>query len=328
MGKKISGFTIREKSLAEALETTHQKLDEIIQFFDSNPNDQWELIEDKHFIYLNKNLNERLFSEQGAYTIAKYMDETSTKNFWDIIKEFITRHKEKIRNNFINSKIQENSSSLILNNNRYFLSRKDVVGILCTNYGRLNKAFDEIQKSNNPMKISEDFDEIENVRHYSLAGFYKLSQHLAKELTSKDRRGWCEAIELVGKKTFKIILDEKAALQKRIEFAMNAAKKRDGNKCQITGNKRDKFNKTINIVAHHIYSKEHYPHLAASQDNLVTLTQEVHDEFHAWNGGFQKPCTVDDLIEFASELYPENYEITLKLKNVKKILGAPLPKQK
>ena len=84
--------------------------------------------------------------------------------------------------------------------------------------------------------------------------------------------------------------------------------------------------KTVNIVVHHIYSQNHYPHLAASLDNLISLTQEVHNEFHLWNGGFQKPCTADHLIKFVMELYPDNYEVTLKLSKVKQILDAQQPK--
>lgn len=328
MAKKTSSFTIREAELANALEITHQELAKVIHFFDSDPDDQWELREDDHFIYLARSLNERLFSEQGAYAIAKYMDEKKPKSIWASIIEFITKHKEKIRNAFISRKIQENYSSLTVKNNRHFLSKKDVVNILCTSYARLNKAFDEIQRSDDPMKIYEDFDDIDGVRHYSLSGFYKLSQHLAKALTVKDRRGWCEAIEFVGKKTFKLIIDEQAAWQKKIESAMNSAKKRDGKCCQITGKKHDQFNREVNIVAHHIYSKEYYPHLATCVDNLITLTQVVHNDFHAWNGGFKKPCTVDHLIQFVNELYPENYKVMLRLNQVKQMLNVQPPDQK
>lgn len=332
MAKKTSDFTIREAELATALEITHQELDKVIQFFDSDPNDQWKLSENDHFIYLNNSLNERLFSEQGAYAIAKYIDEKSTKSIWARITEFITRHKEKIRNAFISRKIQENCSSLTVKNNHHFLSKKDVVGILCTSPARLNKAFDEIRKSD-PMKIYEDFadldeDKNKRPRYYSLSGLYKLSQHLAKELTVKDRRGWCAAIEVVGKKTFKLIIDEQTAWQKKIDSAMNAAKKRDSSRCQITGVKREKFNKTVNIVVHHIYSKEHYPRLAACQDNLITLTQEVHNEFHGWNGGSQKSCTVDHLIQFVNNLHPDNYEVILRLNKVKQMLDAQPSEQK
>ncbi|PSB01412.1 hypothetical protein [Merismopedia glauca] len=328
MAKKTSRFSIRESELATALEITCEQLDEIVNFFDSDPDDQWELRENYHFIYLIKNLKERLFSEEGAYAIAKYIDEKATKSIWKRITEFITKHNENIRNAFINQKIQENCTSLTFQNNLQFLSKNDVVNILCTNNARFDQAFYEIQKSDNAMIIHEDFDDIDGVRYYSLAGFYKLSRHLAKELTVKDRRGWCEAIEIVGKKTFKLIIDEQAARQNKINSAMNAAKKRDGSMCQITGKKHDKSNKAINITVHHIYSKEHYPHLAACQDNLITLTQEVHNEFHAWNGGSQKPCTVNHLIEFINKLYPDNYKVIYRLNQVKKTLNAQPPEQK
>jgi hypothetical protein len=327
MAKKKAGFTIREEQLAEALEITRQELDQIVKFFDSDPNDQWVLRENDHFIYINKNLDERLFSEQGAYAIAKYVDEKEKKSIWSRIKEFITKHREKIRNSFINTKIQENCNSLTLRNNRHFLSKKDIVNILCTSPARLNKAFNDIQKSPSPLEIHKDFDDIDGVRYYSLSGFYELAKHLAKELTVKDRRGWCGAIEIVGRKTFKLLIDEEAAQQKRITSAMNAAKKRDNSRCQITGQERTKHNK-CNIVAHHIYSKEHYPHLAACQDNLITVVEEVHCEFHAWNGGFQNPCTVDHLIQFVNELHPDNYEVVLRLNKVKQMLDAQQPKSK
>jgi hypothetical protein len=333
MAKKTLGFTIREHELATALEITHQELDEIIHFFDADPIDQWELRENDHFIYLNKTLKERLFSEQGAYAIAKYIDEKATKSIWAIITEFITKHKEKIRNAFISRKIQENCSSLTVKNNRHFLSKRDIINILCTSPARLNKAFNEIRKSHDPMKIHEDFDDFDedlhmSPRHYSLSGLYKLSQHLGKSLTVKDRRSWCAAIEVVGKKTFKLIIDDQTAWQNKINSAMNAVRKRDSSRCQITGKKRDKFNKAINVVVHHIYSKEHHPHLAACQDNLITLTQEIHNEFHTWNGGSQKLCTVEHLIQFVNELYPDNYEVILRLNKVKQMLDAQLPGQK
>ena len=168
------------------------------------------------------------------------------------------------------------------------------------------------------MAISEDFDDIEGVRYYSLNGFYKLSQCLSKELTSKDRRSWCAAVEVVGKKTFKLITDAQDAQQKKIQSAMNAARTRDGGRCQITHAKSDKYKK-FNMVVHHIYSQKDYPNLAVCRENLITLTQEVHTEFHTWNGGSQKRCTADDLIRFVNQLYPDNYEVVLKLNEAKKM---------
>ena len=322
MAKRTVGFTIRELELAQMLEITRERLDEIIIFFDADLKDQWELKENDHFIYLNKSLNERLFSEQGAYAIAKYIDETQPQNIWARIKEFITKHRAKIRNAFINQKIQENCSSLTLRNDRHFLSKKDVVSIFCTSYARINKAFEEIRVSDSPLIIYQDFDDFEGVRHYSFSGLNKLSRHLAKALTVKDRRSWCEAVEVVGKKTFKLIIDAETAQQKRIDAAMAKAKKRDKSQCQITGVKHDKHNKSVNICVHHIYDKQHYQHLADVEDNLITLSQEVHNDFHTWNGGFQKSCTAKNLIDFVQQLHSDNYAVILRLNKIKQILAV------
>lgn len=322
MPSKKSEFTIRAPELAQYLEITEDELEKTIRFFDSDPNDQWELKKDFHFIYLNKTIGERLFSEQGAYAIAKYIDETQPQGFWERLKEFVTRHKEKIRNAFINRKIQENCSSLILKRDRYFLSKKDIVSIFCTSYARINTAFEEIKTSDSPLTIYEDFEDIDNVRYYSFSGMYKLSGHFAKVLTVKDRRAWCEAIEKVGRKSFKLITDAEAAKQKRIESAMRKAKNRDKNQCQITGAKRDNQHKEVHIVAHHIYDRRNYQHLADCVDNIITLTKVVHTDFHAWISGRKKPCTADSLIEFVQTLYPDNFEVVFRLNKVKQILSA------
>ena len=161
MAKQTAGFNIKEEELAKVLEISHEKLREVVKFFDSDPNDSWELKEDTHFIILSQALEIRLFSEQGAYAIAKYMDENSPKNLWQTIIEFITKHKEKIRNAFISRKILDHSSSLIPRNNTHFISKKDVISILCTSPARLNKAFEEIRISETPLKIDEDFEDLE-----------------------------------------------------------------------------------------------------------------------------------------------------------------------
>lgn len=320
MPRKTSEFTIKEKDLAEALEITLEKLDEVVDFFDSDLNDEWELRENDHFIYLNQAKRIRLFSKFGAFAIAKYMDSVEKKTLWDRIVEFVTKHREKIRNAFVRQKVQDNCSSLTLRNNRHFLSKKDVVNILCTSYPRINKAFEDIQRSDQPMAVYEDFDDIEGIRHYSLSGLEKLSKNLAKELKDKDRQAWCSAVKVVGNKTLNQIISAEAYKDKEIQAAMRRARKRDNDCCQITNQKSTKAN-PINITVHHIFSKNDYPDLATSDDNLITLTEEVHRDFHAWKGGFDKSCTIDDLIQFVNELYPEQEEANLKLNKIKKRLG-------
>ncbi len=321
MAKKSTGFNIKEAELAAALEITVPELHRIIQFFDSDSKDEWELKKDEHFVFINQKYDERIFSDLGAYAIAAYMDAQEKKSVWQKLVEFITKHKEKIRNAFISRKIQENCDSLTLRNNRHFLSKKDVVNIFCTSYAKINEAFEDIKKSSEPMVIYEDFDDIDDMRYYSLSGVYKLSRYLGKTLKREDRRGWCNAVEVVGKKTFKMIVDAQVTKCQLIQATMRAAKKRDKERCQITLKKPDRYDK-FNLAAHHIYSQKEYPHLATSLDNLITLAEEVHKEFHSWNGGFDKPCTADDLIEFVNQLYPDNYEVIQRLNAVKKMFDS------
>ena len=75
------------------------------------------------------------------------------------------------------------------------------------------------------------------------------------------------------------------------------------------------------MAVHHIFSRKHYPHLSTSIDNLITLTEETHRKFHQWNGGSNKACTVDDLICFVNEQYPEKEDASVKLHQIKKMLG-------
>jgi 5-methylcytosine-specific restriction endonuclease McrA len=205
-------------------------------------------------------------------------------------------------------------------NDRYFLSKKDIVAILCTSYARLNKAYTELQKSDQPLEKFADFDDIEGVRYYSLSGTYRLSQYLSTKLTREDRRAWCSAVEVAGKRALNAIVAEADSRQKRIDKVKKAAKKRDKETCQITQRKRDKHHPG-NLAGHHIFSSVHYPHLAISEDNIITLKEDVHQEFHNWNGGTGQPCTVEDLIKFVCERYPDKTEVLTRLYQVKNMFS-------
>ncbi|MBE9063524.1 hypothetical protein [cf. Phormidesmis sp. LEGE 11477] len=325
MGRRSSKFTIKEKELAAALEISVEKLDEVIEFFDSDPDDEWDLKEHDHFEYSNQVWKNRIFSAQGAFAIAKYLDTHQKKSIWDKIREFVTHHKEKIRNAFVQRTVHENSSSLTPRNGRHFLSKKDTVAILSTSYARLNKAFEALRRSDLPLQIGVDFDDIEGVRYYSLSGFYRLSENLSKTLTSKDRREWCKAVDMAGRKAFKAIISEQESRQNQIKRAKKAARKRDKDTCQITSIKLTKNNRNFTLAGHHIFSSQYYPHLATVIDNIITIESSVHNEFHSWNGGSTNPCTIDDLIQFVCERYADNDDAIAKLSNIKKIFAHVQP---
>jgi hypothetical protein len=55
------------------------------------------------------------------------------------------------------------------------------------------------------------------------------------------------------------------------------------------------------------------------------MTESIHKDFHAWNGGFQACCTADKLIEFLSVHYPEADAISVRLHQINKIYGHVAP---
>ncbi len=88
----------------------------------------------------------------------------------------------------------------------------------------------------------------------------------------------------------------------------------------MTGQKPDK-DVQFNLAVHHLYSAQKYPHLATLDLNLVTIKEEIHQEFHGNLGGFHQPCTIEDFIEFLHVYYPEHQgNLALKLQKTKKKL--------
>ncbi|QPN65276.1 HNH endonuclease [Synechococcus sp. CBW1006] len=314
------GFSLCEEAVAKCLEISREELDEIVAHFDSDPDDQWDLVEGEHFIFVNKSLGERAFSLRGAHAIAEYIRATKPSSFWEGFLEFVTRHKTRIRESLVAAHIVQNSSSLILRSKRHYLSKPDTTKILGTSPARLNRSFQELQAAS-MMRQGVDFLDEEGKRFYSIRGVSRLAEDLGSKLTSRERQLWCQAVRVTGNKTIKMLASAEDQRQVRITRACELAKQRDKKTCVITGRNRKKEDKT-NLVAHHLYSKQHYRHLADSIDNLITLCSEVHEQFHGWNGGYSKRCTPDDLIQFVQQIYPQSSgRVTMIVMNAKMKLG-------
>ncbi|MBD2483880.1 acyl carrier protein [Planktothrix sp. FACHB-1365] len=78
------------------------------------------------------------------------------------------------------------------------------------------------------------------------------------------------------------------------------------------------------LAVHHLYNKSTYPELAAEQDNLLVIKQEIHQEFHCWHEGFDKPCTISDFISFIKLKYSGNHVLLSQLNERKKTLETKL----
>jgi ribosomal protein S14 len=143
---------------------------------------------------------------------------------------------------------------------------------------------------------------------------------MGESLKQKNRREWCKDVGEVIQPQVKDIVDHILERENNIEKAKDKAKKRDKNACQVTGLKSDKINK-LQLVAHHLFCRNAYPHLADVEGNIITITSDVHAQFHQSMGGSGKPCTIDDFIRFVQQYYPSNSGVVIWLQQQQQVLG-------
>lgn len=167
---------ITSKQLIETLGISSSRLIEIEKFFDSIPDDEWELTAGKDYRVVN-GTGLREYTQSGAYTIARYLECSQKLNFWQQVHEWFTHAREKIRQSFIRKKILDNCSSLVKRRDRFWVSRADAVAIFGTRSDYLTKMADHTQKTESPLIKGEDYEDFgDGVLYFSLSGIYKLSK--------------------------------------------------------------------------------------------------------------------------------------------------------
>lgn len=317
-------FYIEEASLAKALNLEQKTFDEIVNSLETSLDENIRLKDNLHFViqgYIGKQ-PVRIFSREGAIAIAKYLDLHGdlTKLALKAVLELIEQYRINQIDTKVRQAVYENSSSLVLRNQRHWLSREDVIKIFKTNGSRLNTAFQSIQRSDFPMRINEDFETKESGYYFSLSGLEKLSIELSLNLLSEERREYCQRVREVAPPVLEFLALVPSPSAQDIERAIRFAKNRDGI-CQITGVARNKYeNRLIKIVGHHLYDKNTYTFLGADPDNILTIAEQVSEDFHQWNGGNQNSCTIDDFINYVEWRYPEKHQVILMLHNRRRVL--------
>ena len=100
---------ITSRKLIQTLEISSETLIEVENFFDSIPDDEWDLIYGTDYRIVQSN-GLREYTQSGAYTIARYLETTQKRSFLQRIKDMILHTKQKIRQAFISDHILENCS--------------------------------------------------------------------------------------------------------------------------------------------------------------------------------------------------------------------------
>ena len=328
MPRKKEIFTIREAELIQWLSISHKRLDEIVSFFDADPNDDWDLVEGDDYQFVNKEKKLRNFSPKGAFKIASYIEKNEKRGIFYKFKEFFTKHDQKIRRSLARKSIfaeLTDSGEIQVYQGVAMIHKQSLRRILETNGSKLNKTVNHLQqRTDKPLELGVDFYEDEKREFwFSESGIVMISKSMSETLTNKSRQEMCKMIAMEFPLAFKEIqehLDDDTKQKIEIEKAKKRAKTRDKNTCQVTGQKPDRNNK-FNLAVHHLYSAQKYPHLATLDLNLVTIKEEIHQEFHGNLGGFHQPCTIEDFIEFLHVYYPEHHgNLALKLQKTKKKL--------
>lgn len=320
-------FYTEEEKLAEAFELIQRKFDEKCEQLIDSSDDSIRLQEWVHFIIqgkVNKQII-RIFSREGAIAIAKYLDiegEVNKNSLNQVFLLFEEYHINQI-DSIVRRSVYENSSSLVVKRQRHWLNIKDVINIFKSNIFRIREAFNSIQISDDPMIINADFENIDQV-YFSLSGLEKLSIELSLNLRSKERREYCLRVREVAPPVVEFLALTPTPSEENIEKAMRYVKTRDGC-CQITGIARNKYeHKLVELVGHHLYDRNNYKFLADDIDNIMTITEQIHDDFHQWNGGYQESCTIDDFIQYVEWRYPQKHKEILMLENRRRVLLVKL----
>ena len=299
---------ITGKELADALEITEEHLLEICEFFDSNPDDDWELIEDTHFKW--GPYGARIFSSEGAVEICHYLEENKQERpFLKRWKRWLFRRDRRLKGLMIAKRVQEISElegQIVFNSGRAFLAPRacrEVLG-LGTRQDILNRTFQEIQRSENvelePLKIDVDFfiHEKSN-RCFSRSGLASVSKQLGVRLSQKHRQEWMKVVTDYAPSALETIEKHEEKRASRIEKAMKKVCKQAQGRCQLTN--RPKSIHKFNLEAHHLFDKNAYPQLADMEINLIAIGGDIHTHFHQWMGGTHITCTVEDMERYIDE---------------------------
>jgi hypothetical protein len=332
MAKKKERFTVRDEELAGWLSISPNRLNEIVDFFDSDPDDEWDLVEGTDYRFFNKKQKIRVFSVHGALKIAHYLDQQKRGLWYDIV-EFLTQHDKRLRRSLARKLINEelgDEEKLVQVSGRPMMHKQSLRRILETSGGRLNKAIKDVQRQEGPqpLQLRKDFDEVEGELWFAGTGAEKIAKNLGENLTNKGRRKMCLEIGDQIQPTLKALEDARTRREREIEEArkgaIRLARKRDKLTCQITLEMKSQRT-GIEVIAHHLYSEAEYPDLAANMDNLITIQVRIHREFHSWMGGTRKGCRLDDFLDFLHDCYddaPGAVALSARLHQLKEVLNV------
>lgn len=294
---------IQAEDLAEILRVSLEDLYSYCDYFDQDQEDDWELIEDEHFVWTNKKHGARAFTHAGAIELAKYVEtQIDRKNpLRRLIKIFIDRKQKQFVSALVMTRVSEVGAitgAIQIRNGHAFISTRQTRYILRlhTRQDILQRAVEYEQRGDSgraPMRDGTHFINIPDEPHrlYSAEGIKRLSMGLQHICKSRATRSWNSAVEGSILQTVKEVAKPLLLDDKELKRAVQAAKTKAKQRCEITGKQKGRENLNFQLAVHHLYDSNSHTFLRCEPSNLIAINAQLHDAFHAWMGGTRKRCS-------------------------------------
>jgi hypothetical protein len=301
---------LSDSEAARILGKRRTQLYRIVDLFDADPNDEWELEEGVHFEFAGTEVpgtqgqRPRRFTEEGVEALARYIETHEQPNLLSLVRDRLFQAKKKRKQLLVSRRITqefvEAGGTVEIRGALAFVTRKSTVSILQTNYKGLANSWERLRQAGmeegeEALEIGKDFLESE-ARQLLLSqrGIAAVARDMrVNSKITKARRAWIEAVGEVVETCFQA---EIRYLTDGAERAVKRAKAAAGHRCEVTGKKSSRQTR-IDLAGHHLFDRTSRPDLSDLADNVLVLLPDLHRDFHSWKPG---PCCPADFLRFLS----------------------------
>lgn len=299
---------LTDRETAKILGKRIDSLYKIVDAFDANSDDEWDLVEGEHFEFAGPPVageggkRPRRFTEEGIEAIARYLEATEKSGILDWFRDKLLKVKQKRKQLLVSRRItqefMEVGSELVIQGDLAFVTRKSTIGILQTNYKGLNNSWERLrlagtEEGEEALEQNKDFLESEErTLLISQRGIARVARDMRRNSRiTKARQAWIEAVGDVVEECFK---SEIRYLTQGVDEAIKRAKWAAGHRCEVTGTKSSRHNQS-DLAGHHLFDRRSRPDLADLPENILVIVPELHREFHSWTG---VSCSPNDFLRF------------------------------
>ncbi|MCT0219104.1 hypothetical protein KQ304_08850 [Synechococcus sp. CS-1329] len=309
---------LTDRETARILGKRIDSLYKIVDAFDAQSDDEWELVEGEHFEFTGapvaaaQGKRARRFTEEGIEALARYIETKEKIGLLRLLRDRIFNVKQKRRQMLVSRRItqefMEMGDDLVIRGELAFVSRKTTVSILQTNYQGLSNSWSRLRSTGTEdgeeaLEIDKDFVEAEaKIVLISQRGIARVARDMHKNSQiTPARKAWIEAVGDVVETCFNA---EIRHLTQGSDLAIKRAKGAAGNRCEVTGQKSSRQTK-VDLAGHHLFDRCSRPDLADLSDNILVIIPDLHQEFHSWRPG---ACTPNDFLTFAETVRADLFD--------------------